>query len=86
MSEEDLPPIKKYGYLKIIREKDDYLEIEGQKLKVLRISAGGLAEERSYYCTFRGDPREIIDLLEECLWGLRVKYFTSQTDPGQGKS
>jgi hypothetical protein len=71
--------------LMISRLPDDYIEIKDEKVRVLRISLGGVAE-RGYYCTFRGEPAEVIELLEKALWGMRVKFAAQDTPPGQGKS
>jgi hypothetical protein len=49
-------------YLKITREAEDYIEVDGERVRVLRISLGGVAE-LGYYCTFRGEPAEVIALL-----------------------
>jgi hypothetical protein len=72
-------------YIKVQREKDDFIEVDGKKIRVIRISAGG-NPEHGYYCLFRGEPSEAITLLEQCLWGLRIKFASSETPMGQGKS
>lgn len=59
-----MPPVGKMIRLKMVRENDDFLHSEGNEpVKVLRASIGG-NDHIGYYLTFRGEPEEIVDMLE----------------------
>lgn len=49
--------------MKMIREADDVQVVDGEEFNALRASIGG-REDIGYYCTFRGDPAEIVDMLK----------------------
>lgn len=59
-----MPPIGKMLRLKMSRENDDFLYSEGNEpVKVLRASIGG-NDHMGYYLVFRGEPEEIVNMLE----------------------
>jgi hypothetical protein len=49
--------------LKFIRDADDEQIVEGVSMNVLRVSMGG-NRAVGFYCVFRGDPAEVIELIE----------------------
>jgi hypothetical protein len=64
MSEIPLPEGAEVFHLNFSREDDDTQTMpDGVTLPVLRISIGG-HQEFGYYCKFRGDPDEVVKILE----------------------
>jgi hypothetical protein len=58
-------------HVNLSREDDDYLEVPDiGRQKVLRISIGG-TDEIGYYLKFRGDPDEVVKVLELMLEAAR---------------
>jgi hypothetical protein len=74
------------NYVRLSREADDFVELDGKQVRVIRASCGGLSNEARYYCKFRGEPAEIIELLEQCLWAMKAKFGKIDTAPGEGKT
>ena len=56
--------------INISREDDDHLQLGGKRTKVLRISIGG-TDEIGYYLKFRGDPDDVVKVLELMLEAAR---------------
>jgi hypothetical protein len=60
-----------YHHLQLSREDDDWLTVPGLgRRKVLRISIGG-DDDIGYYLKFRGDPDDVIKVLEIMLQAAR---------------
>ena len=65
--------------INISREDDDHLEVAGKRTKVLRISIGG-TDEIGYYLKFRGDPDDVVKVLELMLEAARQQLPRGRYD------
>jgi hypothetical protein len=59
-----LPEGAEVFHLNFSREDDDYLDVPDMgRVQALRISIGGHPDV-GYYCKFRGDPEDVVKILE----------------------